>query len=280
MDNEQDNKWEQRMRFVVKHYREGCLDEEKAWRRFASRHAIVREISFRRYWIGAAAVILLLLGLGSWFMTERKAPDWVVVTTSSGQMKDVYLPDSTLVTLAEQSRIQYDAKRYDKEIRAVEMRGKIFFQVKRDESCPFSVKASETEVTVLGTSFQVDEQRTMTEVDVVTGKVRFSTEGGDRSMVLTAGMSARYSQEGKDIELLTGTDVNRQAWRTGVLRFKETPLEQVIMVLNEHYGVKVRERTANKKVRLTATFDNLPLDEVLRVINQTLDTHLVSVPEK
>ena len=42
-------------------------------------------------------------------------------------MKDVYLPDSTLVALAGDSWIRYDAKRYDKERRAVEMNGKAFF---------------------------------------------------------------------------------------------------------------------------------------------------------
>ena len=93
-------------------------------------------------------------------------------------MKDVYLPDSTLVALAGDSWIRYDAKRYDKERRAVEMNGKAFFQVTRNEARPFSVKTSQTEVTVLGTSFQIDEKPTVTEVNVVTGKVCFTAGGG------------------------------------------------------------------------------------------------------
>ena len=153
MNNEHGNKLEQRVRFVAKRYREGSLDPDKAWQKFASEHAISRKVSFRRYWIGAAAVVLVLVGLGTWFTVERNAPDWVAITTAPGQMKDVYLPDSTLVALAGDSWIRYDAKRYDKERRAVEMNGKAFFQVTRNEARPFSVETSQTEVYGTGNKF-------------------------------------------------------------------------------------------------------------------------------
>ena len=87
-NNEHDNKLEQRIRFVAKRYREGSLDPDKAWQKFASEHVISRKVSFRRYWIGAAAVVLVLVGLGTWFTVERNAPDWVAITTAPGQMKD------------------------------------------------------------------------------------------------------------------------------------------------------------------------------------------------
>ena len=63
-NNEHDNKLEQRIRFVAKRYREGSLDPDKAWQKFASEHVISRKVSFRRYWIGAAAVVLVLVGPG------------------------------------------------------------------------------------------------------------------------------------------------------------------------------------------------------------------------
>lgn len=71
-NNEHDNKLEQRIRFVAKRYREGSLDPDKAWQKFASEHAISRKVSFRRYWIGAAAVVLVLVGLGTWFTVEKR----------------------------------------------------------------------------------------------------------------------------------------------------------------------------------------------------------------
>ena len=50
MNNEHGNKLDQRVRFVAKRYREGSLDPDKAWQKFASEHAISRKVSFRRYW--------------------------------------------------------------------------------------------------------------------------------------------------------------------------------------------------------------------------------------
>ena len=74
-NNEHDNKLEQRIRFVAKRYREGSLDPDKAWQKFASEHAISRKVSFRRYWIGAAAVVLVLVekrpGLGCDYYRPR-----------------------------------------------------------------------------------------------------------------------------------------------------------------------------------------------------------------
>ena len=45
-NNEHDNKLEQRIRFVAKRYREGSLDPDKAWQKFASEHVIAGRSRF------------------------------------------------------------------------------------------------------------------------------------------------------------------------------------------------------------------------------------------
>lgn len=126
MNNEQDDRFEKRLRFVVRHYKEGGLDEDKAWKRFAFRQGIRRQVAFRRYWMAAASVVLLLIGFGTFYVKERNNPEWVSVATASGQLKDVYLPDSTLISMAGNSTLRYDVKKYGKERRVVEMTGKAF----------------------------------------------------------------------------------------------------------------------------------------------------------
>ena len=69
-NNERDDRFEKRLRFVVRHYKEGSLDEDKAWKRFAFRQGICRQVAFRRYWMAAASVVLLLIGFGT-FLCER-----------------------------------------------------------------------------------------------------------------------------------------------------------------------------------------------------------------
>lgn len=275
MNNEQDDKLEKRLRFVAKRYKEGSLDTDKAWEQFAARKGIRRTYSLRRYVWAAASVILLLIGIGTFYLTERNEPEWVAITTAPGQMKAVYLPDSTLVSMAGNSTLRYDVKVYGKERRVVEMTGKAFFQVKRDEARPFSVQTAVTDVTVLGTSFQVNEQPNTTEVNVVTGKVCFSAGKKENAVILTAGMSASYSMERKEISILEEEELNSLSWQTKQLRFNNTPIDKVIEDLDAYYQVKISNKIKSPDTKLTATFNDLPLDEVLMVINQTLDIRLV-----
>lgn len=276
MNNEQDNKLEQRIRFVAKHYEEGRLDTDKAWQRFAARHQVRRTVSFRRYWMAAASVVLLLIGFGTYFVTDRNSPEWVAVATQPGQIMDVYLPDSTQISLAGNSSIRYDKKAYGKDRRVVEMRGKAFFQVTRNEARPFSVYTERTVVTVLGTSFQINEQPGGTDVNVVTGKVSFGATCNETDkVILTAGMSASYSPENREITIAQEENLNNLAWKTRLLRFNDTPLDRVIDDLNECYQVKIVDKAGARPLKLTATFNGLPLEEVLMIINQTLDIRLV-----
>lgn len=276
MNDERQDKFDQEVRFVAKHYREGAFDTDRAWKRFAAGR-VVRRVGFvRRYGLRAAAVLLLLIGIGVGLVVERKRPDWVAVATAAGEAKEVFLPDSTQVTLAGCSEIRYDRKAYGKERRVVKMKGKAFFQVKREPTRPFSVYTSQTVVTVLGTSFQIEEDEILTEVYVAAGKVRFAAADGREEAILTPGMSAGYSAQSKQIAVSKEEDENKLAWKTGRLQFQNTPLEKVIEDLNAYYQVQIRSKApAAPGLKLTATFDRLPLGEVLMVINQTLDTQLV-----
>jgi ferric-dicitrate binding protein FerR (iron transport regulator) len=277
MHNRQQDHSEHRIDFVTKHYREGHLNADEAWRRFASGQNIRRAIPLRRYgWIAAASVILLLVGFGSFFQWKSAKPEWVVIATASGELKEVYLPDSTLVSLAGDSQIRYEKKAYGKQRREVAMDGKAFFRVTPDASHPFAVQTGAAETEVLGTTFQIDCRAAAIQINVVTGKVGFRAGKVDKRIILTAGMAANYSMETQNISVRTTDNNNFLSWKTGILRFDNTPLEQVIEDLSVHYQTPVKSKSMIRGEKLTATFDGLPLDEVILVIYQTLDVRLVA----
>lgn len=280
MNDKQQDKFEEHLRFVAKHYCEGAFDTERAWQQIAARRGLRRVSLVWRYGLPIAAAMLLLIGLGVGFWMERNRPDWVAVTTLGGETKTVFLPDSTEVALAGHSELRYDRKKYGKKRRVVQMKGKAFFQVRREKTRPFSVYTSQTTVTVLGTGFQIRESGALTEVYVATGKVRFAaTSHPAEEVILTPGMSAGYSAENQEITVVAEEEGNALAWKTGRLQFHNTPLEKVIEDLNAYYQVRITNKVPAAGLKLTATFDRLPLGEVLMVINQTLDTQLVSAPE-
>lgn len=281
MKNEQENKLEQRIRFVAKHYREGALDEKRAWSAFSEAKGIKRKVLFARYWRAAAAVVLVCFAMSVLYVMENRKENWVLARTEQGQTKKVFLPDSSMIVMAASSVIKYDLNAFKKGNRVVEMEGKAFFQVTRDEGSPFSVSTANTVVKVLGTSFQLAERENKTELYVRSGKVAFEPKDGKETdrLVLTKGMSAVYDHAERDMITTDEDQTNVFSWQTKQLHFNDTPLEQVMHDLAEYYNVEIINRLDNGNKHLTASFNNLPLEETLLIINQTLDVHLMAEPD-
>lgn len=274
MNNNEQDISDKDIQFVAGLYKENVLDTERAWQRFAARHAIHRSVSFRRYWLAAASVLLLLLvGIGVLYESERNDSEWISVATAPGELKEVLLPDSTLISMAGSSIIRYDRATYGKGQRVVTMKGKALYQVVRNIECPFIVQTSKTSVTVLGTTFQVKANVSSTNVHVVSGQVSFSTVTG-KNVLLAAGMLGNWSVGKQEIVVEHRDNSNDLSWKTKILKFKDTPLDAVINDLCEFYQVKIINRTQLSNLRLTATFNDMSLDEVLKIINQTLDIQL------
>lgn len=267
---------EERIRFVAKHYREGRLDAEKAWRKFAVEHQIRSTFHLPSWMWRAVAVLLLALGCGVYVIWNRQQPDWVVIAAAPTQIKEVLLPDSSKVTLDAAAELRYDARSFGKASRSVEMKGKAFYQVKHQPELPFSVATRTTKVTVLGTTFLVREWNQNVEVQVQTGRVRFEA-GTDLQATLTAGMSAHYSDGEQEIRTVQEADANRNAlsWQSRELVFRDAPLAKVIHDLEVCYNVQITyPEHSPDSLRLTATFRQMDLEQVLLVINQTLDARL------
>lgn len=268
MDN-----FEERLRFVAKHYREGAMEVDRAWHQFAAKHGL-REAWLLLWRWPAVAVVAVLLGGFIYYLIDRQSPDWVNLAASADQPLVAQLPDSTLVSLAPGSTLQYDRKRYNRSDRKVKMKGKVYYEVEHREECPFRVETKESRVTVIGTAFQVEEQATSVDVLVQKGTVSFEA-GKAESVILTQGMSAHYSSTDQTIQTQQKINTNDTSWKTGELFFNNTPFDQVVKDLEKFYGVRLRNKRPNPDtLRLTAIFHRRPLDELLRVVNRTLGVQL------
>ena len=278
--DEQDKRREAALRFVAKHYRSGALDPDRAWRRFAEAQGIS---SLKRVWMRSAYVwtvaasIALLVSLIGFYQWQQKQPDWVTFTAEAQQVKRLTLPDQTEISLAGGSRLTYDARHYGQEMRFVRLEGKAFFEVWHDEARPFRVETAESRVTVLGTRFQVVAGKEQTTVDVVSGKVGFALREKTDSVALTAGLQAYYTSGDQRIKVTEQPNPNELAWLTHRLRFEETPLPQVVADLEQAYQTTL-SYSGDADKRLTATLEELTLEEALQVVNETLDVRITQNP--
>ncbi len=278
--DEQDKRREAALRFVAKRYRPGALDPDRAWLRFAEAQGIS---SLKRVWMRSAYVwtvaasIALLVSLIGFYQWQQKQPDWVTFTAEAQQVKRLTLPDQTEISLAGGSRLTYDARHYGQEMRLVRLEGKAFFEVWHDEARPFRVETAESRVTVLGTRFQVVVGEEQTTVDVVSGKVGFALREKTDSVALTAGLQAYYTSGDQRIKVTEQPNPNELAWLTHRLRFEETPLPQVVADLEQAYQTTL-SYSGDADKRLTATLEELTLEEALQVVNETLDVRITQNP--
>ncbi len=220
------------------------------------------------YWLGRIAAVVALALSGLWIYKSNTNEVYIVKTTQLHQIDTVALPDGSTVILAENSGLKYSEK-FNKDQRDLYLtKGKAFFKIKKDTAHPFRVKLGESEVAVVGTSFNINLTTQQIDLDVKTGKVIFSPYKDGASSILTKGQALTYNILKK--EMITRLAQNADAWLTKELVFVDTPLDEVCKQLSEYYQIKIsiqENKGSNKK--LNATFTNQTLENVLVLLNET-----------
>ena len=233
-----------------------------------------------RPWLGRAAAAVALL-VAAWFGVSRwadRAPRLVTQQTEAGAKQRHVLPDGTVVWLNGESKLSYP-ETFDGATREVTLAGEAFFEVKRDPARPFVIRASRTLTRVLGTSFNLraGPGSDGVTVTVVSGKVSFApADRPARQVLLTAGMRGSYLPAADSVYAGPQRDPNVLAWRSNKLVFKDTPLREMLPVLQKQYGVPVGAADpAVLNCLFTSTFENAPLAEVLEAVALALDLQYV-----
>ena len=255
--------------FVLKHYKEGAFDTQKAIGRFRNAHGVQQtrrsRIRILPWAVSVAAAVLLgvFLFIGSGFR------QWTDIAVASVQ-QILTLPDGTEVTLAPGASLSYRMK----DDRQVRMDGKVFFDVARDESRPFEVDADGAFVRVLGTEFMVDvTDRTSAKVYVDEGKVLFAKDSRAEGVILTEGMGAVLPAGAAVPVIDEQPDVNDIAWQRGTFIFDQTPLKEVLACLSEYYHVSFIATDLSKE--LSGEFHADDLDLIIELIESALDVTVV-----
>lgn len=263
------------LRFVLKHYTPGVFDTRKAIRIYKESHPATFRL-WTTYVAAAAAVVAVCLTVGYFLFTRPAGP----VVLYSENTKAVYmLPDSTRVTLYPHSSLSYHPDEFGGKQRNVDMRGKVEFKVTRNPQSPFVATASLASVRVLGTQFTVDETTADSiAVEVTSGKVLFTAKGESDGLVLTKGMNAYLLADNDRPVLEDKADDKSRTAAPRKFVFDNAPLADVLAELSAHFKVKLTCPATDK--RLTAEFDSAELDEIIMVIEKSLNVKIKKEQQK
>lgn len=212
-----------------------------------------------RRWIAAAAVVTGLVFAARLWMSPDKQ-----VFLSESAYDPVKLADKSAVVLSPGSRIEV---KLDDE-RKVDLEGEAYFEVHRDTARPFVITADAIEVTVLGTAFTVSAYDTSATLVVRVREGRVQVVADADTLVLTAGQQARFDKERHLLERVVSPPA--EIWGERIIQFEEAPLPLVISQLQALFPVRiVLGNPSMANCKLTATFEDEPIDRILDVIAQT-----------
>jgi ferric-dicitrate binding protein FerR (iron transport regulator) len=257
------------------------IDVDKAWNKLHSRLSenglitntpVVRTSFIRTAYFRIAAIMLLLLGIGSVlvYMNNKDVliRKTIVATTDNQKNLQVTLPDGSNIFLNRNTKLTY-RNNYGRHGRNVILSGEAFFEVAHDEKNPFTVDAGKAYVKVLGTSFNVITSNPDSDVEVFvkTGKVMVAGNENESELVLDPGYIGTMNSGSSKKSL--NDDPNYMAWNTGVLLYDKQTLDIVFRDLKKVYNMdivaddpKILENTWTTNGPL----DNEPPETIIRII--------------
>ena len=212
--------------------------------------------------IAAAAAV-------AWVVTSRdglffRNPQ---IATEVAEVRDVTLPDGSVVTLGGQSQLDY--KFTSTERRATLTAGDAFFSVSKDEKRPFIVSVDKVQITAVGTQFEARRRIEGVNVAVAEGSVEVSQTAGE-PVRLQRGQSLMADQRTQPtIQPVKARDVG--AWRQGRLVFDNATLGDLVADANRYGTTRIIIKDAPlAKERFNSSFRVDQLEGVLESLQVAL----------
>ncbi|MBO9728587.1 MAG: FecR domain-containing protein [Chitinophaga sp.] len=259
---------------------------------------------FRRYsklYVAAILNLAVLTGLYL-FASHNAAGNFVnKINTERGAKTTVHLPDGSVVILNSGSRLTYD-KDFGIKNRRINLEGEAYFDVKKDPAMPMLVATSSVTVTVLGTTFNVKAyaEDSIVEASLFTGTIQLTTEKDPERVILLrprekvtiSQKQNNYTSTPKEprnetvsLQHLTlnriDSSFDETAWLKNKLVFRSTRFQDVANELQRKFNVYIYfNDTVFQDIRITGTFSNESIQEIIPALQQTIPFHYTSSGNK
>ncbi len=228
--------------------------------------AKVIPIKRKRIWYSVAAAVLILFFVGLYFIFQSSPK--LQLATEYGQVRKNILPDGTEVILNAHSVITYDKQWEQGTTREVWIKGEAFFHVKKTpEHAKFIVHTDAFDIEVTGTSFNVINDDGKSSVILKEGSVKIH-RSGEKEILMKPGDMVEYNNH-----LIEKKETEKQdymAWTDNRLVFNKTPISEVAIIIEKHYGIAVRldgDDIAQKTITGIMPNDNIGV--LLQSLNAT-----------
>lgn len=242
------------------------------------------KLSFQRFpsWQKMAAVFIGLMMLSTLFVLMLQFNGTTKYVTDYGETKTIILPDNSTVTINANSTLEYKSGWDGDGSREVWLDGEAFFSVVHTTNHQrFIVNTSDLGIEVLGTEFNVNNRRRGTKVVLNSGKVKIklsaSPVNGEKQdepkeVMMKPGELVEYSEGERKLTKKEVDVESYTAWRDNKLVFEDTPLNEIVQILKDNYGLEVMiENNEVMQRKFTATYPADNVDVLLNALSKSFN---------
>lgn len=217
----------------------------------------------------AAASILLAVALAFGYLwgnriADRQTGHASFYSALSGKSR-LLLPDSSIVWLNTGSTLEYasDFRHH----RTVTLNGEALFDVTKDDRHPFVVSASDMQVKVHGTRFNVNSYPTESDVRVTLFRGSVSVKAAGRETALHPGETALWNKQLQTLDIAPADLPFESCWAHESLKFEAKSLRYIARYLEKWYHVKIEvDPSVPDSQGYTFTVKDESLEVILRIM--------------
>ena len=226
---------------------------------------------------GWAAAVIAGIGIATviGLLSKDHRPAEESYATPYGEMRTLYLPDSSKLVLNAHSSARYAGSWRPGQAREVWLDGEGYFDVRADKSSTFLVHTKDLIVEVLGTAFDIRNRRGKTEVVLETGRIRVRFPAGiHEDVMLTPGDRVIYDPAKTELAHAVTVPENYTSWKDKKLT--EPTVGDILEYLEDNYHktfILEDPTLADKKIGGVILLDNL--NDALFALSTVLNVNII-----
>jgi len=228
---------------------------EDAWKKIEwklrEKNSFLPAQNFRFFRYAAILFVLVALaGITSNMIFKALQPNkqdtFIEFVSSSGEMKEVVLPDGSKVWMGANSVLKYN-NGFGNINRDIIFNGEAMFEVVKDDLLYFAVKLDNASIKVYGTKFLVTDYplRNKKEVVLLEGNIKYNQ--ANQEFFMLPGERLTANRLTGDISKDTIILENYNEWVNGKVYFENNDLYDLVFLLEKWYGVEFSFSSNNLK---------------------------------
>jgi transmembrane sensor len=215
----------------------------------------------------AALAAMLLLALGI-YLEQSRQPELISLNVSLNQKSQVVLADGSKVWVNSRSTLKYP-KEFDGKTREVYLSGEAFFDIQHDPAKPFIIHTGNIVTTVLGTAFNIKEDKGTHTVVVTVTRGKVSVSNGSHLLgVITPNQQISVNTL-NHVPTRQNVDAGEAvAWQQNAISFNDITFADAAVQLQQRFKVKisfVNDKVKNCRFTVSALKEE-KLDQILKVM--------------